>query len=94
MTTLRPLKTAFVSALLALTLTGCVTSGPQAPIVIKPLPIPADIKLCFEQVVPAPPKGKSLNKEQVIRLIAKLVQSDATKAECGKRLIKFYEAFL
>lgn len=55
-------------------------------------PIPADLKVCFDSIVPAP-KG-ALNKSEVIELIASLKLSEADKTACGKRLIVFYESFL
>lgn len=79
-----------VSALVALTLTGCMTSGSKRLSTLPP--IPADIRVCFEQIVAAPKKG-AMTKKQVIALIASLKLSEAQKVACGKRLIAFYEAF-
>lgn len=80
-----------VSALVALTLTGCMTFGSKVQPPALP-PIPADIRVCFEQIVAAPKKG-AMTKKQVIELIASLKLSEAQKVACGKRLIAFYEAF-
>jgi hypothetical protein len=75
----------------ALTLTGCVTFGTSSK-QFPPPPIPADIRVCFEQIVAAPKKG-AMTKKQVLALIASLKLSEAQKVACGKRLIAFYEAF-
>lgn len=73
---------------MALTLSGCVTSG-QIPKPVYPV-LPVDIRLCFETLVPAPPPGP-LSKAQVVKLIANLKASEAEKTDCGKRLIEFYD---
>ena len=82
---------AVASVLLALTLTGCATSGVKLSSPKLP-PIPADIRLCFEQIVAAPKEG-AMTKKQVLALVASLKLSEAQKVACGKRLIAFYEAF-
>lgn len=76
---------------MALTLTGCVTFGNKPKPITLP-PIPADVRLCFDQIVAAPKKG-AMTKKQVLNLIASLKLSEAQKVACGKRLIAFYEAF-
>lgn len=78
-----------LSALAALTLTGCAHSGaitkPSYPV------LPADLQVCFVHTVPAPKAG-TMSKAQVLKLIADLKQSEGSKTACGKRLIKFYDA--
>ncbi|MGN6552083.1 MAG: hypothetical protein ACTHJ3_19635 [Pararhizobium sp.] len=81
-------KIGIVSALVALTLTGCATSGVKPAVYPE---LPSDVRLCFNTEVPAPKPG-ALSKKQVIELIAALKQSEASKTECGKRLISFYDA--
>ena len=73
---------------MALTLTGCVTSGKA----LRPAypELPADLRVCFDQTVPAPAQGP-VTKAGVIKLIAALKRSDASKTDCGKRLIIFYD---
>ncbi|QOV06118.1 o-spanin [Rhizobium phage Pasto] len=85
------LRIATVSALTALILTGCATSG-KIPVEPKLPPLPADIKVCFEDEVPAPKPGP-LTKGQAMDLIASLKLSEFSKTMCGKRLIAFYESF-
>lgn len=76
-----------MSALAALTLSGCATSGSFATYP----ELPADLKTCFDSIVPQPDPG-SMSKAQVMRLIANLKQSETVKVACGKRLIAFYES--
>ena len=75
------------SALMALMLTGCAASGgkPSLP------PVPGDIKVCFDRLVPKPKAG-ALTKRDVFRIIADLKRSELEKSSCGKRLIAWYEA--
>ncbi len=79
-------KIGITSALVALTLTGCVTSGPIKPSYPE---LPVDLRVCFHETVPAP-KG-SMSKGQVLNLIAALKQSETSKTDCGKRLVAFYD---
>lgn len=82
------------SALVALTLIGCATSGTTTVPVQAPLPpLPADLKVCFDNTVPAPKQGP-LTKGKAIELIASLKHSEAEKTACGKRIIAFYESLL
>lgn len=86
------LKMPLVSALLALTLTACASSGRG----LKPgklPPIPAGIETCLTATTPAPRAG-AMSKAQVFGLIAALKKSEASKTACGKRLIKFYEGLV
>lgn len=72
---------------MALTLTGCATSGlvkPSYPV------LPADLRVCFNETVPAP-KGP-MSKGQVLNLIAALKESETAKTDCGARLISFYDS--
>jgi hypothetical protein len=81
-------KSLLASACLLLTLTACAGSGTvRSPSLA---PIPADLKVCFNRTVPAPPPGP-LSRKQVVDLIAKLKQSEAAKTYCGRRLIGWYE---
>lgn len=81
------LKMLVASALVALTATGCATSGSS----LRPIPVlPADLRVCFDSTVPAPKPGP-MTKSDVFRLIAKLKLSETEKVECGKRLIAFHD---
>lgn len=70
-----------------LTLANCGRSGPTEALLA---PVPADLLVCFDGGVPAPPEGPMTNSE-VLSLIAGLKLSETEKALCGKRLIAFYE---
>jgi len=73
-----------------LTLSGCATSGSK--LVAPSYPeLPADLRVCFETVVPAPKQGP-MTKAQVILKIAELKRSETQKTDCGKRLIAFYDS--
>ena len=69
-----------------MTLTGCAGSGNKPSL----SPIPADIKTCFDYLVPKPPAG-ALSKKQVVAVIADLKKSELRQSQCGKRLIAWYE---
>lgn len=81
------------SVLMLTTLSGCAGFGNKEPVVQQQqlAEIPADIRVCFNQMVPAPIAGK-LTKQQVFKIIADLKRSEKAKSQCGKRLIEFYEA--
>jgi hypothetical protein len=71
-----------------MTLTACAHSGNNASLG----PLPAELKTCFDQIVPAPGKpGTELTKQQMARLVADLKKSELAKSQCGKRLIAYYE---
>ena len=75
---------------MALTLSGCATSGSK--IVAPSYPeLPADLRVCFDVTVAAPKAGP-MTKAQVIAKIAELKRSEAQKTDCGKRLISFYDS--
>ncbi len=80
------LKFLAVSALLLTTLTACEPSGTDAALP----PIPADVRVCFASVVPAPRPG-AMTAAEIARLIADLRRSDLAKTQCGRRLIGFYD---
>jgi hypothetical protein len=83
-------KIAIASALVALTLSGCATSGNR--IVAPTYPeLPADLRVCFSTQV-APPAAGVMTKKRVIFLIAALKKSETEKTDCGKRLIAFYDS--
>ena len=81
-----------MSVCLALMLTNCATFG-QNRVQPNPLatldPIPSDIQVCFDKVVPRPKKGP-MTKSETIKHIGTLLESDLMKSECGHRLIAFY----
>lgn len=79
------------SACLLTTLASCGSSGKTEP---KALPVlPADLKVCFNEHVPAPTQGP-LTKSEVLALIADLKRSEMQKSLCGQRLVAFYESLL
>lgn len=80
-------KIGIASALVALTLTGCVTSGRLTKPVYPELP--ADLRVCFDEAIPAP--HGPMTKGQVFGLIASLKKSETAKTDCGKRLVTFYD---
>lgn len=69
-----------------MTLTACVTSGPRVSLA----PVPGDIKVCFDKLVPKPKEGP-MSRKDVVGLIGKLKKSELEKSLCGKRLIEWYE---
>lgn len=74
---------------MALTLSGCATSGNR--IVAPTYPeLPADLRVCFSTTV-APPSAGVMTKKRVMNLIASLKKSESEKTDCGKRLIAFYD---
>jgi hypothetical protein len=81
-------KTVLASALVALTLTGCATSGRYAAPTYPNLP--ADLRICFNTTV-APPSAGPMPKKRVMLLIAAFKASESEKTDCGKRLIAFYD---
>lgn len=74
------------SALMVLLLTGCAGSGNRPGLA----PIPSDIRVCFNRLVPKPGEGV-MKKSDVVQLIADLKRSEQAKSQCGKRLIAWYE---
>jgi hypothetical protein len=80
--------------MLPLTLTllsACVTSSPSIKFVELPA-VPADVKQCFDKLVPAP-KQATMTTKQVLVLIAKLRRSELEKAQCGKRVVSMWEDY-
>lgn len=79
--------------LLALTLSGCVSSGSDRIIAasVKLPPIPAGVKSCLSSRTDIPPGPWSSG--QVQSTIARLIASEDRKTDCGQQLIKFYEGF-
>ncbi len=66
-------------------LPSCATSSG----IFRPPPLPADLKLCFDTIVPAPDIG-AMSKADVTGLIVDLKTSEFEKVLCGKRIIAFY----
>ena len=73
---------------MALTLSGCATSGrfaaPNYP------ELPADLRICFDTIVGQPAVGP-MDKKRVLSLIGKFKASETEKVDCGHRLITFYD---
>lgn len=74
-------------------LTGCANFGAKTSPVKSLTPIPGDLVRCFNQLVPAPQVGPK-TKADAVQLIVALKKSEGQKSDCGKRLIRFYEAQL
>jgi hypothetical protein len=77
---------------MALTLGACGPSGtaPQSgSIKIALPPAPGDLQACFSRLVPAP-EGSTLTRQQIVRLVADLKQSERAKSLCGRRLLAWY----
>lgn len=57
----------------------------------KPLlTVPDDLRQCVETLTPAPPL-KAMTSLELVRLVAKLRQSELAKTSCGQRLIRMIE---
>lgn len=54
--------------------------------------VPADVKECFERLVPAP-KSKTMTSQQVFVLISELRRSELEKAQCGSRVVSMWEDY-
>ena len=78
------------AALSVMTLSACAGSGHNLT-AVAPQSVPADIRACFDELVPAPPPGP-MTKAQVMRLIADLKRSELEKSQCGRRLLAFHDA--
>lgn len=81
-------------AFLPIALAGCETSGgsqanPDGRFDLAA--VPADIRLCFSEVVPRPAGDGPMTQKQVAKLIADLKQSEKAKSDCGRRLIDLYD---
>lgn len=85
------LRTLVVNASMALALTGCAASGARLAEPPPPQAIPADLRTCFDKLVPVPQQA-SMTVADVLELVGKLKRSELEKSQCGKRLIKFYDA--
>jgi hypothetical protein len=54
-------------------------------------PVPGDLRICFDRLVPRPPGG-DLTRKQMFRIVADLRASEDAKSACGKRLLAWYDA--
>lgn len=73
-------------AFLLMSLTACGESGTS---VTGRAPIPGDIKVCLNKLVPKPNEIKT--KAQIAGILADLRRNDVSKTLCGRRLIALYE---
>lgn len=80
-----------VNFLPALLLAGCVTTGAGTKISATLPAVPADVRTCFDELVP-PPTAAKMTNQQIVKLIADLRQSELGKSGCGKRLLAFYDS--
>jgi hypothetical protein len=79
--------------LTATLLSACVTSSQPTSVNLVAAPsIPADVKACFDKLVPAP-KQATMTQKQVLILIAKLRKSELEKANCGHRVISMWQDY-
>jgi hypothetical protein len=53
--------------------------------------LPADLKVCFDRIVPPPVKDQMTSQDMFL-LVAALKQSEYEKAACGKRLLAFIKS--
>lgn len=74
-----------------LALGACVTTGTGTKINANLPTVPADIRTCFDKLVPAPMVTKLTNRD-LVQLVADLRASEYAKTDCGKRLLAFYDA--
>jgi hypothetical protein len=80
-----------VNASIAILLTGCAASGARLAEQPPPQAIPADLRTCFDKLVPVPQQA-SMTVADVLELVGKLKRSELEKSQCGKRLIRFAES--
>lgn len=73
-------------------LSACVTSSQPAVELVSAPDVPADIKACFDKLVPAP-KQTTMTTKQVLVLIAKLRKSELEKANCGHRVVSMWQDY-
>jgi hypothetical protein len=83
-------KTLTVSALALGILSGCANSGVSLGEPVPQQAVPADLRTCFDRLVPAP-QQQTMTARELIGLVAALKRSELEKSQCGKRLLKFYD---
>jgi hypothetical protein len=83
-------RTAIAALCGALLLAGCSTF-PASKVTATLPDVPAEVRTCFDQLVPAPAPG-ALTQKQIVHLVAQLRQSEQSKSACGRRLLAFYDA--
>ena len=71
-------------------LTACASSGIKLGEPIPPQAVPADLRSCFDRLVPMP-KQATLTAGEVMALIASLKRSELEKSQCGKRLLAWVD---
>lgn len=75
---------------MAMTLTGCATSGGMSPGSVSIAPAPDELRTCFNRYVPRPAAGP-MTRQQIVALIAALKHSEGEKSACGRRLLTWYD---
>lgn len=72
-------------------LSGCGQSGPgvTGSISVHLPPAPGDVQACFSRLVKVP-TGDTMSRQQVVKLVADLKQSELAKSLCGRRLLAWY----
>lgn len=73
-----------------LLLTACDPSG--RPIEVSLSEIPADLRVCVQQVTERPAGSGAMSQREVVALITKLRASELRLSGCGRRLISLYDA--
>lgn len=81
------IKSLTACALLLPMLTACDPSSNSVTLA----KVPADIRLCFDQLVPKPTQAQLLRTKGVAKLIAELRESEERLSRCGKRLLGWYD---
>jgi hypothetical protein len=56
-----------------------------------PVEVPADLQVCFDQLVPKPEQAEMKNAD-IVALISALKTSELDKSLCGKRLLAWIDA--
>jgi hypothetical protein len=91
--TVRKLPLALLACAFLLTsLTACATS-PKYVAAATGLPaVPAELRVCFDEVFKFPGKrGTGFSNEQAVAIIGGLRGSELEKTDCGRRLLAFYD---
>ena len=75
---------------MSLLLTACAGSGVNLNAPVPPQAVPADLRTCFDRLVPEP-QQLTMTARELIGLVAALKRSELEKSQCGKRLLRFYD---
>lgn len=87
---LSKLRLLVLCAFLALTFVGCASSNVDKLARVELPAIPNGIRNCLRERQIALP-DRDLLTNDVVEIIARLIQSERRKTECGLQLAQFYE---